>query len=185
MEYIKIMKGDTVHIGALYLFEGELMKITIKEPESFAAGDLLNCEYKQQRFSTKILKKKDYQIYILVPQFNKNFPNDKREHPRLKVNLEGEVFLKSADKQFEITIIDISRRGIGFLADEKLPFEETYKVKADTPDLKVKGSIKLRNESEQDQQFRYGSEIVDISENDLFLLRKFILATQLKTNMAK
>ncbi|WP_017753486.1 PilZ domain-containing protein [Calidifontibacillus oryziterrae] len=188
MDYIKLIKDDEYQIGALYKFEGELMKITVKDPDVFRAGDQIYCSYSDILFDTKILKKEDYQLYVLVPQTNEHFPHEKRKHPRIKVDLEGTLLNYYNYNKADIKVIDISRDGFGILMNKKekqiFSVGDVCEIKIAISDNPFAANLQIRNNEVIDQAIRLGCELHSISSKDEFELRKFILAEQLKSNMA-
>lgn len=187
MDYIKLVKADELHIGALYKFEGELMKITVKNPESFHAGDIISCYYANILFETKILKKLDYQLYVLVPQSNQHFPNEKRMHPRIKVDLEGSLLNYLNNDKAIIRVVDISRNGFGIVLNKRenptFNVGDICEIKILFSDNPLAANLRIRNFEEFENVKRFGCELQSISSKDEFELRKFILAEQLKSNM--
>lgn len=186
MDYIKLGKDDEVVLGALYKFESELMKIVVKNPDFFHVGDTITCDYANVRFSSKILKKQDSQIYALVPQTYKQFPNEKRKHPRIAVDLDGIIIPYINPTEVKIKIVDLSRMGVGFITkkeDQQINIGEVCKIIINFSANQIKAHLKIKNCEQYPQENRYGCEIHSIYESDEFELRKFILTEQLKRNM--
>ncbi|WLR51838.1 PilZ domain-containing protein [Bacillus tianshenii] len=189
MDYIKLVKDNKLYTGALYLFEGELMKIIVKNPQEYKAGDKITCLYTGVRFESKVLKVKDNHLFILVPQFYEQFPNEKRKHPRLKVDFPAHLHVsqeaESNGEKTDARVLDISRKGLGIATTHPIRKERMYLLYIEENVLKLCAEIVIRNESTSDSMYRYGCEIHDINEENEFVLRKFILSEQLATNMAK
>lgn len=186
MDYIRLTKDNVVVLGALYKFEGELMNIVIKNPEEFQIGDAVTCDYNNVRFSTKILKKSESQLYVLVPQTYEQFPNEKRKHPRIAVNMDGLLLPVSNANAVNIRVVDLSRMGFGLLLEKSSCFFKVgdfCKIIIQAIEMNVGANLRIKNCEEYENCYRYGCEIQSMPESDEYQLRKFILAEQLKSNM--
>ncbi len=124
-------------------------------------------------------------IYLFVPIFLKKFPNERRKFPRLNVNfpalindfLSEIVYEQTATT--EINIVDISFAGFGLLSNKPLKKNTPYFLFVKGQELSLSPKIIIKNEKYTDEGIRYGSEILSICNNDLYILRKFILSEQL------
>ncbi|OEH92385.1 PilZ domain-containing protein [Bacillus solimangrovi] len=189
MDYIKLKKDELLSTGALYLFEGELMKVVVKNVEDYNAGDHITCSYTGVEFETQILKINDNNLYMLIPQFNEQFPNEKRKHPRISghipVQMKGCARSEHEQENIEGLIVDISRNGFGLTANRSLNEKNHYNIHFTDEQLPIDVQVIIRNKRQTDGEFRYGCEISSIEEKCEFLLRKYILSQQLATNMVK
>ena len=180
MDYIQIEKDNKRFQGALYLFEGELMKIIVKKPQAFSAGDLISCFYNDVKFESKILKKAGNHIYILVPQFYEQFSNEKRKHPRIHVDIPAYICVPHKNKhgvseKLPIQLIDVSREGIGFLTNNSLKLNGIYQLFCESIHLTLKAEVIIRNKRDYEGKIRYGCQIKSLSKEGEFQLRKLIL----------
>ncbi len=190
MEIIKIIKpGHRFSIGEMQHCEGELMNITVRQPEKFRVGDLIQCHCFGINFETKVLKKANNQIFVHAPIFHQKFPEERRKLPRIKVYLNAYINDCISTQLYDIPVdnhvkvIDLNIKGFGILTTEPLKKNFFYYLHADLGEIMIKPKVIIRNELIFDEGFRYGCEIQSITQGEFRALRGYILMKQLTSNL--
>lgn len=190
MEYIKILKpGNRFSIGEMQHCEGELMNITVNNPDYFCVGDLIQCHCFGINFETKILKKVNNHIFIHAPIFHSKFPEERRKLPRIQVDLNAYINDCISTQLYDIPVdnhvkvIDLNIKGFGILTTEPLKKNFFYYLHVELGEKMVKPKVIIRNELIFDEGFRYGCEIHSITQKEFKALRSFILMRQLTNNL--
>ncbi|MCD7034240.1 PilZ domain-containing protein [Metabacillus sp. GX 13764] len=181
MEYILLTAKDGRRITAgLASIDGELMNVVVKDVTGLNLGDPLLCQYENFTFQAHILKIDAFNLYLYVPLQEEKAPNERRRFPRHPCHLKGSLYI--GEKQEEITLIDISLMGFGFLTEKPLEIERTYQLKLEEKDFQETSvKISLQNEKKLPANlYRYGSEIRYINDGELLLLKRYLIHHQLR-----
>lgn len=188
MEYVKVFTQDQrISIGVLQEFEGELMILSVKNPEKFKTGDILSCVYDEFTFQSNVLKISNNLLYIFAPIIKNNFIIDRRKYPRLEVSLSGFVndcineFIYDVPPEQLIEITDITIEGFGFTCEQRLKIGTPYILHVNLGNNMItKPKVIIENKTElENKKTRYGCRISQIDESEYRILRFYILTQQI------
>lgn len=187
MEYVKVFTQDQrISIGGLQEFEGELMILSVKNPEKFKTGDILSCVYDEFTFQSNVLKISNDLLYIYAPIIKNNFIIDRRKYPRLEVCLNGYVndcineFIYDIPPEQLIEITDITIEGFGFICEQRLKIGTPYILHVNLGNNTiVKPKVIIENKTDIEKKTRYGCKINQLNDTEYRILRFFILTQQI------
>ncbi|MTH54911.1 hypothetical protein GKZ89_16025 [Bacillus mangrovi] len=183
MEYMTIINKDHQSFSAaLHYIEGELMNIVVKNLDGIELGGRLICKFENRTFSAYVLKIENYNLYLYVPIQEEKAPNDRRRFFRHSCQLTGKLADRGKEL-VEITIIDISLNGFGFITDRPLDQEAAYTLTVTLEGGEtLQTNVSIQNQTSLPASLRrYGSQIQAITEDGLLALRKYLLHQQLTT----
>lgn len=190
MEIVQFEYRGRVELGRMETAEGELLNVEVKNPESYMVGDFIGFFYGGRKFSVKIIKKGLQHIFLFIPLFETNFPNNRRRWPRVRVDLSAFINDYLSEKIYElppdlrIRVIDLSIQGFGFISPEPLRVNHSYYLLFEVPDLAIKIKTIIRHEKLADDGYRYGCEVLSITKKDFNALRRYVLLQQLIMSVA-
>lgn len=180
MDDIKIIKcGNSFRMDGMPFCNGELMSVTVNQPEKFHTGEVIQCQCGDLLFEAKILQKTNKQIFFHAPLFHARFSKERRKLPRILVDLNTHIEHDDFPVENEVKVIDLNMLGFGILTTEPLKKDSLYFLHVDLGESIIKPQIIIRNELVYDEGFRYGCEIHSMTNKEWKALREFIITKQL------
>ncbi|MFE8703576.1 PilZ domain-containing protein [Cytobacillus sp. FJAT-54145] len=181
MEYITLIHKNKRILAALFQVEGEMINVVVKRPDLIKTGDSFDCLIEGDTIGATVLKKDQNNLYLFVPYFKIEKFHSRRRSIRCRIHSTGEIYPYSdASFKYDITVIDISLNGIGFISEVSVDLNIHYILHFYLETKFVSCVISIKNKSKIENGFRYGCEINELKDKSLFYLRKYLLKTQLE-----
>lgn len=178
MEYIQLVKNQMIIQAALFSIEGELMNVIIKEADMYYVGDSIICLLESHTIPTKVIKKKDNNLYLYIPW--SEFQRLKERRRAVRIPLLADAQILSNSNRMTATILDVSIHGIGFECKDKLQMNEVYKIMFSIENNVNHFMVMIKNMQQSEVGYRIGGLFIDATEKDLFYIRRYILNQQLE-----
>ncbi|PLS16448.1 hypothetical protein CVD28_15270 [Bacillus sp. M6-12] len=179
MESIQLMANGEATQGALFFIEGELINIIVKDVDRFQIGQSVTCISDSGQFTTKIIKKHNFNLYLYLPMTEQLMNENRRKAARCELKVPATINI--IDTTLESEIIDISIQGLAFQLSALLGEESELKIAFPILEQMVTCGIEVKNQNEMGNGcVRCGSLITTISEESRFQIRRYILMEQLK-----
>jgi|GEM_PF-6761997 len=177
------------------LFQGELfdteiikikagyMEIKVQDPSPFKSGEYVVIFDGAARYDLRVLKIKDQFLHLFDSQSDLFLikPNadqhEQRQFHRFPIKSEGIV--NDGYSVAVVQLFDISRSGIGFYSNTQLKLDVMYNTVIICGDTRIHPKIQIRHGGLGDDSYRYGAQFISIKEEDLQVLRYFIVQQQL------
>ncbi|WLR52006.1 PilZ domain-containing protein [Bacillus tianshenii] len=166
------------------------MDVVIYQPKRYQVGEIISCLYETKKFESRILKVYDKHMAIYAPLQIGEFMHERRRLPRVDTNFTAMINDYMSEKVYEfkpsieVQVIDFNIKGFGFLATRDLKTNSPYYLHInidDDPlleeDLIVK--VMVHHKRMENNVWRYGCEILSITNEASQRLRMFILNQQL------
>jgi PilZ domain len=162
-------------------FEGEILEVGLQGSSNFRVGDIVFLKQDENKVCAPVVKKSASSLFLLIPLNQQTFLNDRRQFTRFSVSINGRM--KSLNPEvkgiFPIQILDVSFNGFGVVSPVKISDQSTgYKLFIQERDFHIEAKVKLVNETETPDGFRYGATISAIEQESFDHLRKWILMEQ-------
>ena len=162
-------------------FEGEILEVGVQGSSSFRVGDIVFLKQDENKVCAPVVKKSPSSIFLLIPLHTQNFLNDRRQFTRYSVNMPGRMksLTQSVTGIFPIQVLDVSFNGFGIVSPVKIADSTSgYKLFIQEREFHIESKVKLVNEMETPEGFRYGATISSIEQESFDHLRKWILMEQ-------
>jgi len=162
-------------------FEGEILEVSLPGTMNYRVGDVVFLKQEDNKICAPIVKKTSSTLFLLIPLHAQTFLNDRRQFTRYVVNVPGKIksMNPSSPGLVNITVLDVSFNGFGVLAPQKMEdLTSVYKVFVQEKEFNVEAKVKLINEAQTPEGYRYGATISAIEQDNFDQLRKWILMEQ-------
>ncbi len=163
-------------------FEGEILEVSISGTSSYRVGDIVFLKQDDNKICAPIVKKTNSTLFLLIPLHQSTFLNDRRQFTRYTVNVPGKIksMNPSVPGLTNISILDVSFNGFGIVTPVKMQdLSSVHKIFIQEKEYNIEAKVKLVNEfATPDGQYRYGSTISAIEQENFDQLRKWILMEQ-------
>lgn len=177
MENITLLKDNELFQGALFYIEGELINVIVKEANRFNEGDSIICFMDSDQYETKVIKKQDFNLYLYFPWLDSLEGNERRSSARIPFKEHAEIILDSEEDT--AVILDISIKGIGFQSEREFNVGDVITLSFILDGSRKTLDILIKNQSNLQVGYRYGGLFENVTEDDYYDLRMYILYHQL------
>jgi len=195
MKDIQVLHNGKVYEGMVGYDNEELMEITMKETEAFAAGDSAICFDFKRRLSMRVLHVSPAKV-ILAPAnaevfhikarpkkvYEELFGEEQSSFQSFKLNTFATI--NDDFKTTAVRVTDVSRVGIGFeINDFSIKMHHVYNSMIICDEECIYPKLIVRYAHILEKTIRYGAELHYISQVDLNKLRYYIVTQQFKQLM--
>lgn len=162
-------------------FEGEILEVSVPNTGNYRVGDVVFLKQEEHKICAPIVKKSASTLFLLIPLHAQTFLNDRRQFTRYVVNVQGKI--KSMNPLTtgltNVTVLDVSFNGFGIMSPIQLPdTTSVHKIFVQEKEFNVEAKVKLVNETQTPEGYRYGATISAIEQDNFDQLRKWILMEQ-------
>jgi len=187
-------KKHFVSTGAITYIEGDIAEVEISEWDVFHLGDPLKVIIYSPigilNFESTVVAKDLGSVIILVPPVIQSKFLDKRQYPRVDVRHIGNLHRihqsaaskssREFDSPIPIETTDISLGGVGFIVPMDAQEFKTYaRIEGELQiGFKFGALLEIIRKSPVEGGMFYGAKMLEVSQEQEFSLRAFILRTQ-------
>jgi|GEM_PF-2974693 len=168
--------------GTLIEFKDELMRIQVTEEHEVELTEFILALYKGKQIEAKVIIVKPGEIGLFIPLLPDDYFNDRRNFPRIRVDLPAILIQQSKyeERIVRIRLHDVSHRGFSFIAenDEEIEQGMLSRMVIQSEQLPVVCDIVVTNQVEQAGHLRYGSRIQFMDNSNIRILYGYMLAKQ-------
>lgn len=189
-----IMKKDYVSTGVLSYVEGDIIEVEMTDLKAFSLGDKVKITIYSTGgihvFESTVVAKDMNSLIILNPPENHNKFAERREHPRIHIHEEGQVWAiiearskerKELEEPLPLTVNNVSISGIGFTLVGSFELPNSTELEME---VKLGGGVYVKAEVVRRQKTEYGlyygAQFTQMSAEKLTSLRAYVLRTQVE-----
>jgi hypothetical protein len=158
-------------------YTGEWMEIGSSHSRMMRVGDLINCEYMEQRHYTRVAGITLDRIYLFTTTTRKLDLIERRSDQRIPISISAKLL--DVRESIPIQLTDINLGGFGFIAEQsRIGSYGRYLLCIDSEELSIEAQIQMMYRSEKVKDIHYGAEIVFMKREHLDRLRMYLLFMQ-------